>query len=143
MPKKGDNEDCTTHTRLRNPLRQGQVKTIFVRMKAVLACLLLCVSIPFAQLVLKKAPAQNDAVDSVVIPGVTKNRPLVYSDSATLRSERAASDAKAAMDLEYSNDSLTGTLIGIGAEYVGQTMKNMLSPNSAEADAVEREWQKR
>ena len=112
-------------------------------MKAVLACLLLCVSIPFAQLVQKKAPAQNDAVDSVVIPGVTKNRPLVYSDSATLRSERAASDAKAAMDLEYSNDSLTGTLIGIGAEYVGQTMKNMLSPNSAEADAVELERTRR
>lgn len=112
-------------------------------MKFVLACLLLCVSLPFAQLVQKKASAQNDAVDSVVIPEATKNRPLVYSDSATLRNERAASEAKAAMDLNYSNDSLTGTLIGIGAEYVGQTMKNMLSPNSAEADAVEREWQKR
>jgi hypothetical protein len=112
-------------------------------MKFVLACLLLCVSLPFAQLVQKKAPAQNDAVDSVVIPGATKNRPLVYSDSATLRNERAASDAKAAMDLNYSNDSLTGTLIGIGAEYVGQIMKNTLSPNSAEADAVELERTRR
>lgn len=112
-------------------------------MKFVLACLLLCVSLPFAQLVQKKASAQNDAVDSVVIPGTTKNRPLVYSDSATLRNERAASDAKAAMDLNYSNDSLTGTLIGIGAEYVGQIMKNTLSPNSAEADAVELERTRR
>ena len=44
---------------------------------------------------------------------------------------------------EYSNDSTMGTVIGIGAKFVGETMKNMLSPNSAEADAVEREWQKR
>ena len=47
------------------------------------------------------------------------------------------------MDLNYSNDSLTGTLIGIGAEYVGQIMKNTLSPNSAEADAVELERTRR
>ena len=56
---------------------------------------------------------------------------------------RNLGEAISAMDLEYSNESLTGTLIGIGADYVGQTVKNMLSPNSAEADAVEREWQKR
>ncbi len=113
------------------------------RLVAVLVALLACVTTVNAQLVQKKASAQNDAVDSVVIPGATKNRPLVYSDSATLRNERAASDAKAAMDLNYSNDSLTGTLIGIGAEYVGQIMKNTLSPNSAEADAVELERTRR
>jgi hypothetical protein len=111
-------------------------------MKFVLACLLLCVSLPFAQLVQKKAPAQT-AADSIDLSGGKKNGPLVYSDSATLRNERATSDARAAMDLNYSNDSLTGTLIGIGAEYVGQTMKNMLSPNSAEADAVELERTRR
>jgi hypothetical protein len=111
-------------------------------MKFVLACLLLCVSLPFAQLVQKKASAQT-ATDSIDLSGGKKNGPLVYSDSATLRNERATSDAKAAMDLNYSNDSLTGTLIGIGAEYVGQTMKNMLSPNSAEADAVELERTRR
>lgn len=110
---------------------------------AVLAALFALVSIANAQLVQKKAPTQDDAVDSVVIPGTTKNRLLVYSDSATLRNERATSDAKAAMNLEYSNDSLTGTLIGIGAEFVGQTVKNILSPNSAEADAVELERQRR
>ena len=111
-------------------------------MKFVLTCLLLCVSFSFAQLVQKKAPAQT-AADSVNLSGGMKKGPMVYSDSATLRNERATADAKAAMNLEYSNDSLTGTLIGIGADYVGQTVKNMLSPNSAEADAVEREWQKR
>lgn len=113
------------------------------RLVAVLVALLACAAAANAQIVQKKASAQIDAVDSVVIPGAAKNRPLVYSDSATLRSERAASDAKAAMDLNYSNASLTGTLIGIGAEYVGQTMKNMLSPNSPEADAVELERARR
>ena len=88
------------------------------RLVAVLVALLACATTVNAQLVQKKAPAQNDAVDSVVIPGVTKNRPLVYSDSVTQRNDKATADAKAAMDLEYSNDSLTGTLIGIGAEYV-------------------------
>ena len=111
-------------------------------MKFVLICLLLCVSFSFAQLVQKKAPAQT-AADTVNLTGVSKNRPLVYSDSAAQRNDKATKDAISAMDLEYSNDSLTGTLIGIGADYVGQTVKNMLSPNSAEADAVEREWQKR
>ena len=111
-------------------------------MKFVLACLLLCVSFSFAQLVQKKAPAQSSA-DTVNLTGGNKNGPLVYSDSATQRNDKATKDAISAMDLEYSNDSLTGTLIGIGADYVGQTVKNMLSPNSAEADAVEREWQKR
>lgn len=113
------------------------------RLVAVLVALLACATTANAQLVQKKAPAQNDAVDSVVIPGVTKNRPLVYSDSITQRNDKATADAKAAMDLEYSNDSLTGTLIGIGAEYVGQIMKNTLSPNSAEADAVELERTRR
>ena len=111
-------------------------------MKFVLACLLLCVSLPFAQLVQKKAPAQT-AADSVDLSGGIKKQPLVYSDSAAQRNDKATADAKAALNLEYSNDSLTGTLIGLGADYVGQTVKNMLSPNSAEADAVEREWQKR
>ena len=45
--------------------------------------------------------------------------------------------------MKISNDSTTGTLIGVGAEFVGQTMKNMLSPNSAETDAVELERTRR
>ena len=113
-----------------------------VRVFTLLVALFVCATAANAQLVQKKAPAQT-AADSVDLSGGVKNRPLVYSDSATLRNERATADAKAAMNLEYSNDSTMGTVIGIGAEFVGQTVKNMLSPNSAEADAVEREWQKR
>ena len=115
---------------------------VFVSRVVVLAALFACVTTANAQLVQKK-PAARTAADSVDLSGGVKNGPMVYSDSATLRNERATADAKAAMNLEYSNDSLTGTLIGIGADYVGQTVKNMLSPNSAEADAVEREWKKR
>ena len=112
-------------------------------MKFVLTCLLLCVPFSFAQLVQKKPAAKATAADSVDLSGSVKKQPLVYSDSVAQRNDKATKDAISAMDLEYSNDSLTGTLIGIGADYVGQTVKNMLSPNSAEADAVEREWQKR
>ena len=109
---------------------------------AVLAALFACATVANAQLVQKKAPTQT-AADSIDLSGAKKNGPLVYSDGATLRNDKAASDAISAMDLNYSNDSLTGTLIGIGAEYVGQIMKNMLSPNSAEADAVELERTRR
>ena len=109
---------------------------------AVVAALFACASAANAQLVQKKNSAPT-AADSIDLSGAKKNGPLVYSDSATLHNERATSDAKAAMNLEYSNDSLTGTLIGIGAEFVGQTVKNILSPNSAEADAVELERTRR
>ena len=109
-------------------------------MRLVLTLLFIAAISASAQLVQKK----NSAVDSVDLSGGTKNRPMVYSDSASLRNDRAASGATSTMDSrEYSNDSTMGTVIGIGAKFVGETMKNMLSPNSAEADAVEREWQKR
>ncbi|WP_173384671.1 hypothetical protein [Fibrobacter succinogenes] len=109
-------------------------------MRLVLTLLFIAAVSANAQLVQKKP----SAVDSVDLSGGTKNRPLVYSDSASLRNDRAASGATSTMDSrEYSNDSTMGTVIGIGAKFVGETMKNMLSPNSAEADAVEREWQKR
>ncbi|MBR4784545.1 MAG: hypothetical protein IK012_04740 [Fibrobacter sp.] len=111
-----------------------------IRDFALLVAMLACATTANAQLVQKKP----SAVDSVDLSGGTKKRPLVYSDSASLRNDRAANGATASMDSrEYSNDSTMGTVIGIGAEFVGQTIKNMLSPNSAEADAVEREWQKR
>ena len=111
-----------------------------IRDFALLVAMFACATTANAQLVQKKP----SAVDSVDLSGGTKKRPLVYSDSASLRNDRAANGATASMDSrEYSNDSTMGTVIGIGAEFVGQTIKNMLSPNSAEADAVEREWQKR
>ena len=109
-------------------------------MRLVLTLLFIAAVSASAQLVQKKP----SAADSVDLSGGTKNRPLVYSDSASLRNDRAASGATSTMDSrEYSNDSTMGTVIGIGAKFVSETMKNMLSPNSAEADAVEREWQKR
>ena len=68
---------------------------------------------------------------------------MVYSDPME-NDKSAMKDATAGMDSrEFSNDSTTGTIIGVGAEFVGQTMKNMLSPNSAEADAVELERTRR
>ena len=108
----------------------------------VIAVLLACATAANAQLVQKKAPAKSSA-DTINLSGVSKKQPLVYSDSVAQRNDKATSEAISAMDLNYSNDSLTGTLIGIGAEYVGQTVKNMLSPNSAEADAVELERTRR
>lgn len=109
-------------------------------MRLVLTLLFIAAVSASAQLVQKKP----SAADSIDLSGGTKNRPMVYSDSASLRNDRAASGATSTMDSrEYSNDSTMGTVIGIGAKFVGETMKNMLSPNSAEADAVEREWQKR
>ena len=91
-----------------------------------------------AQLVQKKAPTAADTVNLG-----NRKGPSVYADPKQ-NDKSALKDATAGMDSrQYSNDSTTGTLIGVGAEFVGQTMKNMLSPNSAEADAVELERTRR
>ena len=112
----------------------------FISRFAVLVALLACATTANAQLVQKKAaePTKADSIDLG-----NRKGPMVYSDPKE-NDKSAMKDATAGMDSrEFSNDSTTGTLIGVGAEFVGQTVKNMLSPNSAEADAVEREWQKR
>ena len=44
---------------------------------------------------------------------------------------------------EYSNDSTVGTVIGVGAEFVGDMVKGMLSPASPETEAVELERSRR
>ena len=44
---------------------------------------------------------------------------------------------------QFSNDSTIGTVIGVGAEFVGDMVKGMLSPNSPETDAVELERSRR
>jgi hypothetical protein len=107
-------------------------------MKLVVTLLFLVAMAAQAQLVQKKAPTAADTVNLG-----NRKGPSVYADPKE-NDKSALKDATAGMDSrQYSNDSTTGTLIGVGAEFVGQTMKNMLSPNSAEADAVEREWQKR
>ena len=98
----------------------------------------LCVCASYAQLVQQKAPSVADSVNLG-----NRKGPSVYADPKE-NDKSALKDATASMDSrEYSNDSTTGTLIGVGAEFVGQTMKNMLSPNSAEADAVELERTRR
>lgn len=91
-----------------------------------------------AQLVQKKAPTAADSVDLG-----NKKGPIVYA--APKENEKSAiKEATASMDSrEYSNDSTVGTLIGVGAEFVGDMMKGMLSPNSPETDAVELERTRR
>ena len=91
-----------------------------------------------AQLVQKKAPTAADSIDLG-----NKKGPIVYSDPKE-NEKSAIKDATASMDSrEYSNDSTVGTLIGVGAEFVGDMMKGMLSPNSPETDAVELERTRR
>ena len=91
-----------------------------------------------AQLVQKKAPTAADSVDLG-----NKKGPIVYADPKE-NEKSAIKEATASMDSrEYSNDSTVGTLIGVGAEFVGDMMKGMLSPNSPETDAVELERTRR
>ncbi len=91
-----------------------------------------------AQLVQKKAPTVADSLDLG-----HKKGPMVYSDPKE-NNKTAIKDATVEMDSrKISNDSTVGTLIGVGAEFVGDIMKGMLSPNSAETDAVELERTRR
>lgn len=91
-----------------------------------------------AQLVQKKVPTAADSIDLG-----NKKGPVVYADPKE-NEKSAIKDATVEMDSKkISNDSTVGTLIGVGAEFVGQTMKNMISPNSAETDAVELERTRR
>ena len=91
-----------------------------------------------AQLVQKKAPTVADSLDLG-----HKKGPMVNSDPKE-NNKTAIKDATVEMDSrKISNDSTVGTLIGVGAEFVGDIMKGMLSPNSAETDAVELERTRR
>lgn len=91
-----------------------------------------------AQLVQKKAPTVADSLDLG-----HKKGPMVYSDPKE-NNKTAIKDATVEMDSrEYSNDSTVGTIIGVGAEFVGDFVKGVLSPNSAETDAVELERTRR
>ena len=113
-----------------------------VGMKFFGFALLLMLSIASAQLVRKKAPTAADSID--LSGRDSKNRPLVYTDSAGSEKNKAMTDATAQMDSrQISNDSIVGTLIGVGAEFVGDMMKGMLSPNSDETNAVELERTRR
>ena len=91
-----------------------------------------------AQLVQKKAPTAADSIDLG-----NKKGPIVYSDPKE-NEKSAIKDATVEMDSKkISNDSTVGTLIGVGAEFVGDIVKGMLSPNSDETNAVELERTRR
>jgi len=107
-------------------------------MKFLGLAIFMLAGITCAQLVQKKAPTVADSLDLG-----HKKGPMVYSDPKE-NNKTAIKDATAEMDSrEFSNDSTVGTLIGVGAEFVGDVMKGMLSPNSAETDAVELERTRR
>jgi F0F1-type ATP synthase assembly protein I len=98
----------------------------------------LLVGMACAQLVQKKAPTAADSVDLG-----NKKGPIVYADPKE-NEKSAIKNATAEMDSrKFSNDSTVGTAIGVGAEFVGDMMKGMLSPNSPETDAVELERSRR
>ena len=91
-----------------------------------------------AQLVQRKAPTAADSIDLG-----NKKGPIVYSDPKE-NEKSAIKDATVEMDSrKISNDSTVGTLIGVGAEFVGDMVKGMLSPNSDETNAVELERTRR
>ena len=99
--------------------------------------MLFFVSAGFCQLMPKRIQS-----DSLTVEGQTK--PLVYVDSSGQDQNSALTGLTSSMDSrEFSNDSTIGTVIGVGAEFVGDVMKGMLSPNSPEADAVELERTRR
>jgi len=105
--------------------------------RSIVICLLLGAA-AFAQLVPK------DTTPEKAIKLKDQSRPLVYVDGARDSKDAALNDATAEMDSrKFSNDSTVGTLIGVGAEFVGDVVKGMLSPNSPEADAVELERTRR
>ena len=107
-------------------------------MKFLGLAIFMLAGITCAQLVQKKAPTVADSLDLG-----HKKGPMVYSDPKE-NNKTAIKDATVEMDSrEYSNDSTVGTIIGVGAEFVGDIVKGMLSPNSAETDAVELERTRR
>ena len=107
-------------------------------MKFLGLAIFMLAGITCAQLVQKKAPTVADSLDLG-----HKKGPMVYSDPKE-NDKTAIKDATVEMDSrEYSNDSTVGTIIGVGAEFVGDFVKGVLSPNSAETDAVELERTRR
>ena len=108
-------------------------------MMRVAFIVLFIASVGFCQLMPKPAASEQDSLQLK-----ENSKPLVYVDSAGPGKNNALMDVTASMDSrEFSNDSTVGTIIGVGAEFVGDMVKGMLSPNSAEADAVELERSRR
>jgi len=92
----------------------------------------------FAQLMPKDTAAEKN------VQLKSQKTPLVYVEGHRDSSNVALTAATTEMDSrKFSSDSTVGTLIGVGAEFVGDMVKGMLSPNSAETDAVELERTRR
>jgi hypothetical protein len=107
-------------------------------MKLAMTFLLLVAMAAQAQLVQKKTSTKADSVDLG-----NRKGPSVYADPKE-NDKSALKDATTEMkNAEWNSDSTVGTLIGVGAEFVGDVMKGMLSPNSDETNAVELERQRR
>lgn len=96
--------------------------------KIIAAACFMVAPLCFAQLVQKPDPANN--------VNLSGQRPTPYVDS---HKETALNGALDNMNGEVKSDSLTGTLIGIGAEILGNGLKESLSPESPEAHARELE----
>ena len=108
-------------------------------MMRVAFIVLLIASVGFCQLMPKATVSESDSLQLK-----EESKPLVYVDSAGPGKNNALMDVTTSMDSrEFSSDSTVGTMIGVGAEFVGDLVKGMLSPNSAEADAVELERARR
>ncbi len=108
-------------------------------MMRVFFVMLFFVSAGFCQLMPKLAPSGSD---SVLLK--EKSTPKVYVDAPDSGRNSALTGATASMDSrKFSNDSTVGTVIGVGAEFVGDMVKGMLSPTSPETEAVELERSRR
>lgn len=72
--------------------------------------------------------------------------PLVNSPSRSTKGSAMDNATDAMKQESFSNDSTTGTLIGIGAEFVGGLIKDRISPDSYETQRAnfelkrERQW---
>ena len=108
-------------------------------MMRVFFVMLFFISAGFCQLVTKPASSSSK---SLVLD--EKSKPNVYVEAPNSDKNSALAGATASMDSrEYSNDSTVGTVIGVGAEFVGDMVKGMLSPTSPETEAVELERSRR
>ncbi|WP_407441578.1 hypothetical protein [Fibrobacter sp.] len=94
---------------------------LFVLCVACLCC---------AQLAVQKKSGNADSVKVKFSP------PAVLVEN---RKSTAMDDALDNVGGKANNDSLVGTLVGIGAEFVGEVMRDMLSPETPEAHARELE----
>ncbi len=80
--------------------------------------------------------AVGSSVDSVKLD---RQQPLILSADSLPANIQALDDSISMVNLEPTlEETAKSAVINKGIEILGQTLKNSLSPNSAEADAAER-----